>query len=376
MSGSIVQTGSTITLDALVLGVPSGEQFARGSVVGDVSDPLTLVDRLSLQLSAALGGGPPDRLSNILSRSPEAVRAYLQGWHHFRRGEMSAAAVDFDAALAADSSFALAAIGLRSAGNDLPNVENDPHRRGSELSWSLRTRLPERDRAVVELRGDPTLPGHPQVQSPETFGIHPLRGARSHLKLSEAAAELNPDRAESWTRLGRALMVAGPAAEAPSWKERARSSFRPGAAARLDERGPFGQRNRVRNPARTCRHGPVASLGGSVRGHLALAAWPVDLERGRNLERRGREERAQGSVREGNDAQHPALRCCDDGFAYGRTRRGGAPSIGRGGNPTQRSRVSRRLFQAALVRGGSERRLNTRRQLAILPSDISCTGAC
>jgi TolB-like protein len=104
LEGSVIGLGQRLTLSAQLVTVPSGA-VRRAAPVSGLSDSLP---RLIQQLTAAVlvaSGAPPRDVPLRLSDSPAAVRAYIEGLAHFRRGRFTAAAQAFDRAVAYDSLF-------------------------------------------------------------------------------------------------------------------------------------------------------------------------------------------------------------------------------------------------------------------------------
>ena len=106
--GSIVGLGSRVTVTASLVAVPGGEARGRTDPVTGPADSLdVLLQRTTTSLLASMGGqntSPGMRFTD----SPDAMRAYLEGLHAWRRGRLAEAAAAFDRAIAADSSFAQA----------------------------------------------------------------------------------------------------------------------------------------------------------------------------------------------------------------------------------------------------------------------------
>jgi len=104
LEGSVVGLGQRLTLSAQLVTVPSGA-VRRAAPVSGLSDSLP---RLIQQLTAAVlvaSGAPPRDVPLRLSDSPAAVRVYIEGLAHFRRGDFTSAAQAFDRAVAYDSLF-------------------------------------------------------------------------------------------------------------------------------------------------------------------------------------------------------------------------------------------------------------------------------
>ncbi len=203
--GGIVGTPSGLTISASVLSVPSGNVVAERSVIG-VQDSLSfMVDRLVAEVLSLGAGEGEQRLAALTSTSLPALRAYLAGQHAYRRGQYQMAIGLFDEALAFDSTFALAAIGLGNA--DWWSVNNQSG--ASRIAWELRDRLSSRDLAyLTAFQGvGPRYP-EPSLQ-------------KAMLAAREAAVEAAPDRPEAWDLLGWSLLTFGAALGLADWEERA-----------------------------------------------------------------------------------------------------------------------------------------------------------
>jgi len=109
--GQLVSVGSdSVRLSATLLDVATGtrrSEFDRS----DRADRLSsLADSLSLSFMRDLGVSArgPVRLSSVGTRSIVALKAFLQGEQHFRRGVLDSAIASFQRAVDLDSTFALA----------------------------------------------------------------------------------------------------------------------------------------------------------------------------------------------------------------------------------------------------------------------------
>ncbi|HSD30486.1 MAG TPA: serine/threonine-protein kinase [Gemmatimonadales bacterium] len=210
--GSILGTADGLILSVSLLHVPSGRSLSRATVEGPADSLLTLVDRLTGELLAREAGVSEPRLADVTSTSLAALRSYLGGQAAYRGGRYQEAVAQFRDALAADSLFALAALGLRSA---TAWVADNPE---SGPAWALRGRLSARDRTVlVGLLG----PRYPELSSERDF-----------LAAWEAAVTAAPAEAEAWYELGDALYHAGAVLGEDIQHRRAIDAFH--RAARLD----------------------------------------------------------------------------------------------------------------------------------------------
>ena len=186
--GQVFGSGSRIVLSATLHEVPSGDEVARAeNVEGSADSLLVLVDRLAVELLAE-ESGEASRLSDLLTTDLGALRPYLAGRRAHARGAYQEATRQYSAALERDSSFAIAALGLASAG---ALAEGQGQLEGEEIAWANRDRLNERDRLYLTALVGPRFPGRSSVADA--------------VEAWEAAAAAMPDRAEPWYELGDRL---------------------------------------------------------------------------------------------------------------------------------------------------------------------------
>jgi tRNA A-37 threonylcarbamoyl transferase component Bud32/tetratricopeptide (TPR) repeat protein len=111
LTGSIVAAGGTARLNAELFDL-EGSRIGTAVIDGPIDSVLVLADGLALALLRDIWKSreplPSANATGITSASMPAIRAYLQGERHHRRGEWDSAQVAFEAAVAADSTFALA----------------------------------------------------------------------------------------------------------------------------------------------------------------------------------------------------------------------------------------------------------------------------
>ncbi|MGH8436578.1 MAG: hypothetical protein ACRERX_19405 [Pseudomonas sp.] len=216
--GVVVGTSAHVVLTADMLAVPSGKTLARASVVGTADSLSVLVDRLAAALllgadGADAGAGHAVRMS--LAATPlAAIRDYVEGQAAYRAGHYEDAVQRFDRALARDSTFALAALGLAQsagwAGASEPTIQ-----RGVRLAWRNQDRLPQRARLILLA----SVGGADAMRN----GYAP---AATLTSAAENAAEANPDDPEVWYHLGDHYLHVGPAIGLSAPTERASAAFR------------------------------------------------------------------------------------------------------------------------------------------------------
>ena len=214
--GDVVGTPTRIVITASLLGSAGGDSIARLSVEGPPDSLAWLVDKLAARLLAETSAEGAGRSASLTSTSLPALRAYLDGQSKLRRVDVMGAAKDFERALEADSTFALAALGLRMASSwyDDPTLQQ----RGLDLAWRERARLSRRDQALLVAIGGPRYPDPPSAQE--------LLAARQRY------LAMVPDRADAWYLLGDHIFHYGWVLDVPNPEERALESFR--RASELD----------------------------------------------------------------------------------------------------------------------------------------------
>ncbi len=213
VEGEMVSSGRRLAISAALVDAPGGRVRARAAVEGP-SDSLTgLLDQIAAQLLALGAGEPEQRLASLAATSPTGLRAYIDGRLLLRRNDYAGAMKRFQAALAADSGFALAALGLVRAGTE---TMGDPA--ASRAAWRLRDRLSPADRAQLDVLLGAEYPREPH-------GVEQLQAA-------ERFTQLAPDDPEAWDLYGAQLCCLGPLLGVPDAQARAKSAF--GRALALD----------------------------------------------------------------------------------------------------------------------------------------------
>jgi DNA-binding SARP family transcriptional activator/tetratricopeptide (TPR) repeat protein len=229
----------TLSVSATLRSVDSGQPDARATTQQPADSLTALVRHLAIQLLALDAGIAEQRLAGLGSRSPPAVRAFLEGRAAHIRGHHEDAIERFGRALDFDSTFALAALDLALSTNRLlalrawgpgesrvysilpgfrsggPAKELDLFDRAVKLAWSYRDQLSARDRPLLDIvRGD-TL------------------SSRDKLNSLERALSAAPDRAETYYLLGTLLLHQGRALEVDDSRALSARAF--SRALQLDE---------------------------------------------------------------------------------------------------------------------------------------------
>jgi hypothetical protein len=206
--GSIIGTSARLTVQAELQHVPSGDARATATVTGSDDDLVVLASRLAVSLISIEAGEEAARLPTLLATEREAVLSYLTGRSKLRAGDFPGAFDEFARALSFDSTFALAALGLRDAATMTTTLDAS---RGVRLAWLARDRLGPRDRVLVHALAGPGYPG-------------PSTSAES-LDAWRRAVDVLPDRADVWYEYADMLLHAGAWTRHPDWRRLAIENF-------------------------------------------------------------------------------------------------------------------------------------------------------
>jgi DNA-binding SARP family transcriptional activator len=126
--GDIVEAGGMLQIEAAVYGAGRKEPRGRAVVSGAADSVFELVDRLAARLLGEIGDPSADRLRRtaaLTTASLPAFKSYLQGEGRMRAGEFERAADDYLAAIALDSTFAVAHYRLALAREWAPLLGNE-----------------------------------------------------------------------------------------------------------------------------------------------------------------------------------------------------------------------------------------------------------
>jgi serine/threonine-protein kinase len=207
--GSIVGPPSGLVVNASLISVHDGEQQAQARAEGPLDSLTALVDQLTARLLALEAGETEQRLAALTSTSMTALRAYLDGQAAYRRGSYEQSVRHFEHALQADSTFALAALGLVSSSLWSEGAGSGVY--ALAMAWPLRDRLSKGDRALLEALAGPRYPG-----ASTTF---------EQLEMWDRAIEAVPERAEPWYEVGEVYFHQGSWLGFESPLERAAAHF-------------------------------------------------------------------------------------------------------------------------------------------------------
>lgn len=189
--GSAIRLGDEARLVSEIYDVSSSEQIASPSVEGAARNLPGLADRLAVEILKSLVAGDPAfpevDVGRVLTESPDALRAFLDGERHMRRFEQEAAQAAFEQALEADSAFALSHWRLVEVHTWGPTLDPASRRENLDAAYRLRHRLTDRDALIVEALVAPV---------------------RESARLLETAVRRFPDDATAWYQLGERLIHA------------------------------------------------------------------------------------------------------------------------------------------------------------------------
>jgi hypothetical protein len=106
----LVQVGSRVTVNGVLLRVPDGREIASASVEAPLDEIRRLPRLLVVKLLGERLGESGERLNSVERYAEEAVMFYLQGASAYRAADYATAIGQFERAVAIDSTFALAAL--------------------------------------------------------------------------------------------------------------------------------------------------------------------------------------------------------------------------------------------------------------------------
>lgn len=196
LDGSIVGDAHRIVLSAHLTSPGGGAKGEPVSVEGPPDSVTALIDRLLIRLLASRSGENQRSLAEITSLP--AWRAYLQGKAAFRDGRYADAVTAFQQALAADSTFAIAALAIIPAKARLDQGAESEAR----LVYRNLGRLSADDSLWFYALVGPDYPGASSV--------------RDNLQQLEVVVRRLPDRADAWLELGDAQLHFGALADLDS----------------------------------------------------------------------------------------------------------------------------------------------------------------
>jgi TolB-like protein len=200
--GSVVSSGSRMRLGAQIYSLEDESSLASLQVEGSPDSLFALVDRLSIDVLAAIWQGnelPPGEvdLTRITTTSLPALKAFLEGESLLRRAEFDSAIAAYERAVAADSTFAFASYHLALAYTWMPESGTGDYfrLRGESFQRALRhaDRLPEREALLLRA----------------AVAYHTPTQAVTAIELLRGATRKYPDDADAWFLLGETSFHAG-----------------------------------------------------------------------------------------------------------------------------------------------------------------------
>ena len=205
--GSVSGGARSVTVTAALRDIRRGTT-RQATVEGPQNSVHFLLDRLVAQLLALRAGQDAQSIASLGDASLETLREYIEAQALSRRGRFEHAVPHYRAAIARDSSFALAGMGLAQTVGWLDS--GDPNE-GWRVAWRGRERLRSTDRAVLEAWVGKAYPAWP---------------AKSELlELAEHAVRVAPDKAEAWYALADHLYHFGALQGLDNAAERALTAF-------------------------------------------------------------------------------------------------------------------------------------------------------
>jgi tetratricopeptide (TPR) repeat protein len=188
--GSAVAIGQEVRLSADIYDTENGAQMGAVQVEGTPDSVLALVDLLAVQslvvvLKQEASELPPVDLASVTTASIPALTAWLEAEALHRRGDLLAAVPAYERAVAADSTFALAFLGLSQAYGWLEGAGTERLLESRERAMRWVDRLPAREAALVR-----AMHAWPQYE---------LREAE---ELLQRLVRTYPDYAVAWFGLG------------------------------------------------------------------------------------------------------------------------------------------------------------------------------
>ncbi len=276
LTGNISSIGGRLFLRASLVAVPSGEHMIDVQANGVPDSLLALVDQLAARLLVRSAGESDVLLSQLLTTDLGALQDYLDGQAAYNRGEYVRAVSSYRDAMAKDSTFALAALGMAAAEDFLPVLQAQE---GLPLAWRARERLGARDAAYLTALAGPRYPAHSSFAEQITAW--------------QQATHLLADRKEPWYQMGNLLLEWGAAVGLTDAQERAQealeqaveldSAFTPALGHLLEIAARRGDTAAVRRIAPRVLAGGHGDLDDYYRWRVALALGDSATLRGLRL---------------------------------------------------------------------------------------------
>lgn len=149
--GEIVEAAGRMQVSAVLHRAGYEDPLAEASIDGGSDEVFEIVDELTGQLLSGIRGGPAarvQRIATVTTSSVPALKAFLEGEDHFRRGQFGEAVESFRRATEIDPLFALAFYRLSLAAEWF--FANRLSLEAAEKAVALSDRLTARDQRVLD----------------------------------------------------------------------------------------------------------------------------------------------------------------------------------------------------------------------------------
>lgn len=153
--GSVVGIGDNVRLVTNVYDLDTRKEVAQGQSEGKAEDVLRLVDDLavgtvrSLLQSTGREGAGDLTAETLTTESLAALREFLEGERHYRKGDFAEAVQNFERAVAADTSFAIGLVRLSEAYGWLEAVNSEKMRDYGDQAVAHAAQLPPRYQFIM-----------------------------------------------------------------------------------------------------------------------------------------------------------------------------------------------------------------------------------
>jgi len=153
--GSVVAIRENVRLLSNVYDLDTGREVAQGQAEGQADEVLRLVDDLavgtvrSLLQSTGREGAGDLTAETLTTESLEALREFLEGERHYRKGDFAEAVQSFERAVAADTSFAIGLVRLSEAYGWLEAVNSEKMKDYGDRAVAHTDRLPPRYQFIM-----------------------------------------------------------------------------------------------------------------------------------------------------------------------------------------------------------------------------------
>lgn len=153
--GSVVGIGDNVRLVTNVYDLDTRSEVAQGQSEGKADDVLRLVDDLavgtmrSLLQSTGREGAGDLTAETLTTESLDALREFLEGERHYRKGDFAEAVQKFERAVAADTSFAIGLVRLSEAYGWLEAINSQKMKEYGDQAVAHAAQLPPRYQFIM-----------------------------------------------------------------------------------------------------------------------------------------------------------------------------------------------------------------------------------